>query len=593
MLLCLALLGQSCVTSVLIASAVHKSKQNKRIENEMKLAEARGPLVNGEYRITDPKEDIVWPYMEEYCKKHNYYILANENIKKRSKSDSWEVVKYVDYVSKANFLEYYYRRLSKRNDFSNLKKGKLCYVRPGKRAEYGVVMNALIPRTEECLWSGEVDNGFINGKGAGIVIDKYARLTGDKPYLKIAYVSGFFDHGIPLSDFYYTNFSEYEKFDYNPKPVNQVEPHVYIETYKDNLDPLMRESFIKSYSKRMYDQYKESIYDVEKIVSSFKGYAEHIVMNEIMPELSCDLVGHDKPVLGVAPSRMLSCNEKGMYHGSYGYPLIFTSPEAQSKRHTLMAFKNYEGINMSLIDEENKQLLEKENQALSEKIDITLMYMDLLDGLALTSSENQKLAEGYLGKSQAGVIGGGAHDVMISSNYWYTLLNAKDIAKTLQETSTGNLKNKYAVAEKKISSWFDKIYAEANTAIEQVNNYRSEAYDRFISSVLSSGGGSSSSESSAPKLTNSCRVHLYFKDGSVVSNETIRAGYTTTILANTKWSEKYETDENGYVTLRWSDEIDKLNWIVVPLNIGAHFRYQKDDLELTNGGVYEICLDCD
>ncbi|MBR5102354.1 MAG: hypothetical protein IK092_04460, partial [Muribaculaceae bacterium] len=368
-------------------------------------------------------------------------------------------------------------------------------------------------------------------------------------------------------------------------------PNYYVVENKDKIEQSMLASFIKSYSKRKYEEYKESAYDVENISSKYRRYAENVILNEEIPDLGNDIVGHDKPVLGVGVRRMLTCNEKGRVSTAYGYPLMYVSSEEQNKRHALEAFMNYEGIDMSIVDEENKSLIEKEKNALSDKIELTLMYMNLLDGLALTSGENQKLALGYLGKDQAGPIGGGAHDVMIYSNYWDKLLKAKDIAKNFKDASKGDLRNKYAIAENKISAWFDNIYKQANTAIDEVKNYRSEFYNQFVNTLLSSGG-SNYSISSSPKLSNSCVVHLYFKDGSVVSKENIRAGYTS--WSHTEWNEKFETDDNGYVTIRWPEEYKKLNWIIVPFSIsGHHLRYQKDDLELTNGGVYEMCLDCD
>ncbi|MBR5102183.1 MAG: hypothetical protein IK092_03590, partial [Muribaculaceae bacterium] len=83
LLLCLALLGQSCITSALIADAVYKNKQKNRIEDAMKQAEAKGPLAYGQYRIEDLKDEIEWEIAEDYFKSHNYYIFdANKEKKK-------------------------------------------------------------------------------------------------------------------------------------------------------------------------------------------------------------------------------------------------------------------------------------------------------------------------------------------------------------------------------------------------------------------------------------------------------------------------------------------------------------------------------
>lgn len=582
LLLCVALLHQSCITA-LVVSGVRNHKKNKQIEQLITQAEA-SPMVFGECHIGNLSEEIEWSDMNSYLISHNYMILNKDTESRRARKYRYEVLKSVDFVSRDNFGSYYYKRLSGGQDVSKLRAGKLCYFHVERITEYLVTQNVLKPGIQDCYWSGDLINGYIHGTGQGIVIGSNAVISNGKKYYELAYFEGTFEYGVPISDIKCTNYNQYEY-----KQIKEKEPRYYTVENAARLNQEILDGFVNAYSKRQYLQYKESLSEVEKIVSNYRAYAEDVILKETIPDLGQDIVGHDKAVLGIAKYRKFTNTQKDRYDADYGHPLMYVSPERLKKRQTLIAFKTYEGIDTALVTKEYKSLLDKEKNSLIDRVDMTLMYMDLLDGLALTSSENEKLVQGYLGK--AGVIGGGAHDAIISSDYWYKLLDAKEIATSLKGASTGELKTKYALAEKRIETWFNKIYEDAKEAIDVVESKRTKEINRFIGELLSGGGSSSSSSSSEPKLTNSCKLHLYFKDKTVVDNETIHVGYTS--WSHTEWSGDFETDDDGYVTIRWPENYKKLNWLIVPFSVThLHLRYELNDLELTNGGVYEICLDC-
>ena len=88
---------------------------------------------------------------------------------------------------------------------------------------------------------------------------------------------------------------------------------------------------------------------------------------------------------------------------------------------------------------------------------------------------------------------------------------------------------------------------------------------------------------------NHCRVHLRFKDGQVLSNETFYAGDDSGLFFNESYS--FKTDSDGYATLRWPKANGPIVSIGVSLKLFEHFDYEVKNLNLTDGGSYEIILD--
>ena len=86
------------------------------------------------------------------------------------------------------------------------------------------------------------------------------------------------------------------------------------------------------------------------------------------------------------------------------------------------------------------------------------------------------------------------------------------------------------------------------------------------------------------------RVHLKFKDGDEVYEGSCIA-YFKGFLNTSKV--KFKTDKHGYATISWSsDQGEVINCIVVEPNLFFNGRYTKEGLNITNGGTYEICMDC-
>ena len=86
------------------------------------------------------------------------------------------------------------------------------------------------------------------------------------------------------------------------------------------------------------------------------------------------------------------------------------------------------------------------------------------------------------------------------------------------------------------------------------------------------------------------RVHLKFKDGDEVYEGSCVA-YFKGFLNMSKV--KFTTDKHGYATIGWSSsQGEVINCIVVKPKLFFNDGYTKEGLNITNGGTYEICMDC-
>lgn len=146
-----------------------------------------------------------------------------------------------------------------------------------------------------------------------------------------------------------------------------------------------------------------------------------------------------------------------------------------------------------------------------------------------------------------------------------------------------------------------KLYASINRSIDFVNteNARARAEAARNRSYASSSSSSSSRESSSSRSeesssssekTYTARVHLYFEDGDEPYESKITVFFKG--FLNTSHKDFY-TDTHGYVTLTWSDGYgDTIDSIALSRNILFHDSYSIEDLEIVDGGRYEICIDC-
>jgi hypothetical protein len=101
--------------------------------------------------------------------------------------------------------------------------------------------------------------------------------------------------------------------------------------------------------------------------------------------------------------------------------------------------------------------------------------MDLLDGLALTSGENAVKAKKQYNFSYIRQFGTPDID---NSNYYSVLDNAIKIAKELEKSSTGSLREKYAIAGQKISDWKKTITGVKNSVYSEVNVSEKKSKER-------------------------------------------------------------------------------------------------------------------
>ena len=116
------------------------------------------------------------------------------------------------------------------------------------------------------------------------------------------------------------------------------------------------------------------------------------------------------------------------------------------------------------------------------------------------------------------------------------------------------------------------------------------AYSSGSSSSSSTGSSSTSSSSASSSRRYSAKVHLRFKDGDEPYNSKITVyfkGILNTVSAS------FYTDKHGNADLTWTEsQGTTINCIVLSRNIGFHDTYTIDDLDINDGGEYEICIDC-
>ena len=90
---------------------------------------------------------------------------------------------------------------------------------------------------------------------------------------------------------------------------------------------------------------------------------------------------------------------------------------------------------------------------------------------------------------------------------------------------------------------------------------------------------------------NHCTVHLYFKDGTNVSDESFTVTGSSGILFKDTYT--FTTDSDGYARLRWPKSDSAITEIHVSFKLFEHYSYDVKDLNLRDGGHYEIMLDRD
>lgn len=128
---------------------------------------------------------------------------------------------------------------------------------------------------------------------------------------------------------------------------------------------------------------------------------------------------------------------------------------------------------------------------------------------------------------------------------------------------------------------FNSLSSGSESGLSSSSSYSSSSRDEE---------SSSDSSSSDTEETYSCRVHLTFSDGKPVY-EGSGIAYFKGIL-NTS-SQRYETDDKGYATITWPKSKGKvIDTLTLDRKIMFHDVHTVDELNLVDGGRYEICMDC-
>ena len=164
-----------------------------------KDAVKRGMSPSGVYTIDNSKKKAVTPEkMVEYLKERGY-ITGNmttqvENIF----GNVLEIVKTLEFVSSDDMAAYMFSRLNGSNyTYRQLSNTGTAFVTELRRIKedaggffYKIRYENDYKRLDNVMWSGEVNEGLITGKGVGILKD------GDQ----YVYISGEFSNGLPVSE---------------------------------------------------------------------------------------------------------------------------------------------------------------------------------------------------------------------------------------------------------------------------------------------------------------------------------------------------------------------------------------------------------
>lgn len=437
-LLSVAVLNQSCLTAMITSSLIKDHKEKSKKNDALKIindAINKGAMDKGEYTIMNMPKKYDMDEMVSLLESNNYVTVGRCGYLGR--------IDTIKFVPKNKFYKYYYKLKSGR-DFSTAKKAKCCVFSDNRY---------YTPSVKEVYWSGDVVDGYINGTGVGLDINNLSLSDKtDGANGSFSYFQGVYVYGIPVNPVnVYTIGMEKAGDFYNvsPQKYPKQDANFFLVKHKDKFDEVMLANFSSYNAPLQYEKYKKSANEVKSIVANYKSFAEDIIMNEKTPQLSKNIQ---------------------VSKGLFGAAIIMVgknSPEELEKRQKLEAFKNFEGFDMSSIDDKYKELFSLERKALLKDVNQTLEYMDLLDGLALTSEENTQRAINQYNYAADN----DRRAEIDESEYWKKISNATNIADKLKNASTGQLREKYAKAKQKldaldsnISRFREKYYSKREKA---------------------------------------------------------------------------------------------------------------------------------
>lgn len=91
---------------------------------------------------------------------------------------------------------------------------------------------------------------------------------------------------------------------------------------------------------------------------------------------------------------------------------------------------------------------------------------------------------------------------------------------------------------------------------------------------------------------NTCRVQIYFDDGSILYEEKIYVYWTQGGLFSSEHEEVFYTDKKGWATISWpADEADEIKDILFSTGFLFKTQYELKNLALKNGRTYRLNAD--
>ena len=157
-------------------------------EKLYKEAITQGPQANGAYLLQNKKlKTITYRECRDFLASKGYYVGNYEIEEVNRYGDHLYLIKTMEFIPKKDYDEYVFLNLNdEKIDFSQLKKGSL-FIRT-------IVGNVFYQETKynrlnDVLWSGDVKDGVLEGKGIGLI-----KQGGTYEYIK-----GTFSHGFPTT----------------------------------------------------------------------------------------------------------------------------------------------------------------------------------------------------------------------------------------------------------------------------------------------------------------------------------------------------------------------------------------------------------
>ncbi len=409
------------VFSLLMLFVSSLSFANKQ-EDWFNEAISRGVTESGCYRIVnngDKKMKILKMY--KYIVKKGYVVTVFDHDKK-------------GYMNRIEFTTYdklyiymHYALSSTTPNVKPLKEqGKACLMkkvpvyRPlALRGEKPLRYDDDFDELREVHWTGEVENGFIDGSGSGVYGDQKEGYC---------YFEGTFISGVPASNL---TIKRYDSRGTSYYDAVIEDKWLTVEQYESPTPQMIAKNLDKAEgdAKRAFRTRLAFVHS--DLPEKYIKEAKLIIKQGKTPVLSQDIIGS---LGGIAPTRFYSANQ-----------------EAAQKRSLLEA-------------------LSKTNSKAEE----ALNYMQLLDGMYLSSAATTKKIKEYVASADY-------FEYWHHANYWQKMEEAqKAVAKLKKLSSTKDIRAKLTKAEQTIS----RSYKTISTQRAQSKTKRNNAAKKWLGEAL-------------------------------------------------------------------------------------------------------------